>query len=360
MKGFDYSNVRISGISCVLPERKTMTRDYIGHFQEKEIEKFIQTTGIEQRYLSNGKQTAGDLCYIAADNLMKHKNLSGNDIDAIIFMTQEPDYYSPATAFTLHKRLGVKKECLVFDANIGCSSFTVGLATVGGLIQGGMIERALLLIGDAKCAPPDNDNTTDTLMFGAGGTATLLEKGDARLYGINMSDGSGYDVIIEPAPGMRFPHAKAIVGQDTYFNNDDTFLFTITEVPKLFKEFFKLYGNTIDDFDYYMLHQPNLMILNHIAKRIKIPDGRMHVSINRYGNTDGATIPLGIADLCINNNSLPSKLHLISSGFGIGLSWGIAAFELNISDVLPIVYTDYYWEEGFEIGKQFGYEGATS
>ncbi|MBQ8147380.1 MAG: ketoacyl-ACP synthase III [Lachnospiraceae bacterium] len=354
MKGFDYNQVVISGISCVLPEVRKETRDYIGVFEEKDIEKFIETTGIKQRYLSNGKQTASDLCCVAAKRLMEHKGLTGEDIDALIFITQDPDYKVPSTAFTLHKRLGIQKECLTFDVNVGCSGFTVGLTFLGGLIQGGLVNRALLLIGDAMLYPPQNDDLTDSLMFGAAGTATLLEKGEGRMYGANMSDGTGYNVIMAPIPGARFPdmvHPKGT--PDTYMINDDTFLFTITQVPKLFKEFFKKYECSMDDFDYCMLHQPNLMILKQIAKRVKIADEKLHVSLDKYGNTDGATIPLGIADLCQELNE-ERTLKLICSGFGVGLSWAVVAFDLNTCDVLPIISTDEYWEEGFEAIKCMG------
>lgn len=351
MKGFDYNKVVVSGISCVLPGKKEKTRDYIGVFEEKDVEKFIKTTGIEQRYVSNGKQTASDLCCVAARRLMEHKNLSGEDIDALIFVTQAPDYKIPSTAFTLHKRLNIKQECLTFDVNVGCSGFAVGLAFIGGLIQGGFIERALMLVGDASLIPFKNDDLTDSLMFGEAGAATLIEKGDGRMYGVNMSDGTGYNVIMAPIPGARFPGMVQPAGTpDAYMINDDTFLFTITKVPKLFKEFFKKYECSIDDFDYCMLHQPNLMILQQIAKRLKIPKDKLYISLDKYGNTDGASIPLGIADLCqtIGENR---KLRLICSGFGVGLSWAVVAFDLDTANVLPIISTDEYWEEGFEAIK---------
>lgn len=347
MKGFDYNQVVVAGISCVLPGVKKETRDYIGVFEEKDIEKFIETTGIQQRYLSNGKQTASDLCCAAARRLMEHKKLSGDDIDALIFITQDPDFKVPSTAFTLHKRLAIKKECLTFDVNVGCSGFTVGLTFLGGLIQGGLIDRALLLIGDAMLCPPKNDDLTDSLMFGAAGTATLLERGEGRMYGANMSDGTGYNVIMAPIPGARFPGRVPPVGiPDTYMINDDTFLFTITQVPKLFKAFFQKYECSMEDFDYCMLHQPNLMILKQIAKRVKIPESKLHISLDKYGNTDGATIPLGIADLCQSMEE-ERKLKLVCSGFGVGLSWSVVAFDIHSCDVLPIISTDEYWEEGF-------------
>ena len=350
MSGYAYEGVMISGIACALPDKKVYTDDYIDHFGKDVVEQFKKTTGIESRYLSNGKQTASDLCYVAARELLTKKNISGEDIDAVIFMTQFPDYKTPSTAFVLHKRLGIKKECLVFDVNLGCSAFVNGLYFLSGLIRSGAVGRALLLVGDAELEHPLYDDHSFTMMFGDAGTACLLEKGDGKLYGIIKADGNGYDVMVTPCPGARFPNGYTNVGKDGLIKKmagDDTFLFTITEVPKLFKEFFKEFSCGWDDFDYCVLHQANLFILNHIAKRIKLPKEKMAVSIHKFGNTDGSSIPLGIADICEQSDL--EKLKLVVSGFGIGLSWGIMAFEINTEDVLPIIITDEYFEEGFNV-----------
>lgn len=352
MSGYSYDNVKISGIACALPCKKVYTDDYVGYFGKDVVEQFKKTTGIISRYLSNGKQTASDLCYVAARELLAKKKLTGDDIDAVIFMTQFPDYKTPSTAFVLHKRLGIKKECLVFDINLGCSAFVNGLYFLSGLIQSGAVGRALLLIGDAELEHPVYEDHSFSMMFGDAGTACLLEKGSGKMCGIIKADGSGYDVMITPCPGARFPKGYTNEREDGLTKKmagDDTFLFTITEVPKLFKEFFKQFACGWDDFDYCVLHQANLFMLNHIAKRIKLPKDKMAVSIDKFGNTDGSSIPLGIVDLCENNITEASNLKLIVSGFGIGLSWGVMAFEINTEDVLPLIITDEYFEEGFNI-----------
>lgn len=347
MAGCLYDNVVITGISCALPSKKVYTDDYIQHFGEEKIEQFKKTVGIEVRYLSNGKQTASDLCYVAARELLKQKGLSGEDVDALIFVTQYPDYKTPSTSFVLHKRLGIKKDCLVFDVNLGCSAFVNGLYFLSGLIQSGAVERALLLVGDAELEHSVFEDIALTAMFGEAGTACLLERGFGKTYGIIKADGNGYKVTGMPYPGARFPNGYE--GSTKKMAGDDIFLFSITEVPKLFKEFFKQFSCGWDDFDYCILHQANLFMLNHIAKRIKLPKDKMPISINKYGNTNGASIPLGIVDLCINHELEHKRLNLIVSGFGVGLSWGIMAFEINTEDVLPLIVTDEYYEEGVNV-----------
>lgn len=348
MSGYTYNQVVVSGIACALPSKKVYTDDYIEHFGEDVVERFKKTTGIISRYISNGKQTASDLCYVAAKQLMDKKGLNGEDIDALIMITQYPDYKTPSTAFVLHKRLGIKKDCLVFDMNLGCSAFVNGLEVLGGLIQCGAIQRALLLIGDAELSHPITEDHSFTMMFADAGSACLLEKGNGTIQGINKSDGNGYNVMGMPYPGARFPEQPVVDHSNKRMAGDDTFLFTITEIPKLFKEYFKEYDCSLEDFDYCMLHQANLLILNHIAKKIKLPKEKMPVSIDKYGNTDGSSILLGIVDLCAGLEA-DTQLKLLVSGFGIGLSWGIAAFEINTKNVLPVIITDEYFEEGYQI-----------
>ena len=349
MSGHLYDSVIISGMACALPTKRVYTDDYIEYFGDKAVERFKETTGIESRYLSNGKQTASDLCYVAARELLKKKSLTGEDIDALIFVTQFPDYKTPSTAFVLHKRLGIKEECLVFDINLGCSAFVNGVYFLSGLIQSGAVNRALLLVGDAELEHPVFEDHSFSMMFGDAGSACILEKGNGGIKGIIRADGTGYDVLITPYPGARFPNGyadKRVDGLTKKMDGDDTFLFTIKEVPKLFKDFFKEFHVGWQDFDYCVLHQANLFILKYIAKRIKIPDEKLAISIDKYGNTDGASIPLGIVDLCENKEG---EVRLIVSGFGIGLSWGVVSFDLQTEDVLPLIFTDEYYEEGFNV-----------
>ncbi len=346
-----FEGVRISGLACAVPDNKLVADSYRERFGNAAVDKFVSVTGIKQRYSAKEGQTASDLCFVAADALMKKKGLNGDDIDALIFLTQTPDYCQPSTAFVLHKRLKIKQDCLVFDMNIGCSAFIVGVYTAAGLVESKTAERILVLVGDAgtlRDAPPDD--ISYNMMFGDGGTAVLVERGEGTIDGMVRSDGEGFNVLIAPVPGYRFP-LYAANGDDKLqkkMAGDDVFLFTLTKVPRLFKEFYSTFGCSSEKFDYYMLHQANQMIIDHIARKLKLPKEKVHVSIDKYGNTDGSSIPIGIVDLC-ESLMEPRKLKLVTSGFGIGLSWGVMSFELDSVDVLPMIFTNDIYEEGRNI-----------
>lgn len=349
MKSSVFDGVKIAGIACAVPSRKVDSSEYVQYYGEEAVNKFVDATGIKTRYYSNGKQTASDLCYVAADALMKHKGLTGDDIDALIFITQTPDYKIPSTAFVLQKRLNIKTDCLVFDVNLGCAGFVNGVYMVAGMVKSKMINRALLLVGDAFLEHPVVEDKSFSMMFADAGSACLIESGEGTIRGKVRSDGEGYNTLITPYPGARFPvteeNSKRF-SDSRHMDGDDTFLFTITKVPRLFKEFFSDFECSIDDYDYCMLHQANLMIIKQIAKKLKLPMEKVPVSLDKYGNTDGATVPVGIVDLCESLGD-DKKLKLIASGYGIGLTWGVVDFEIDTKDVLPMIVTDDYFEEGF-------------
>lgn len=350
----EFRNVCITGLACAVPNNKVDTDRYINYFGQETVEKFKKATGIESRYLSDGTQTTSDLCCAAAEQLMKKKGLAGDDIDALILVTQYEDYKIPSTAYVLHKRLHIKQDCLVFDINLGCSGFVNGIYIVAGLIESGTIKRALLLVGDADTNHQVSDDTSFTMMFGDAGSATILEWGEGTIRGMIRSDGEGFNTLITPIPGARFPgiypevNLNQEIKLEKKMDGNDVFLFAITKVPKLFKEFYSAFGTSAEDYDYIILHQANLMIINQIAKKLKVPAEKVPVSLTEYGNTDGASVPVGIVDLCGKLEGT-RKLNLITSGFGIGLSWGVVSFEVNSDDVLPMIVTDDYFREGKDV-----------
>ena len=120
----------------------------------------------------------------------------------------------------------------------------------------------------------------------------------------------------------------------------DVFGFSISDVPKLFKEFLNELDKTPNDYDYFILHQANHYILKQISRKIKIPMDKIPVSLDRFGNNSSNSVPLVLADHFSNIN--PKKLRLFISGFGAGLSWACGDIEVDSSGILPIFYTDRF------------------
>ena len=174
---------------------------------------------------------------------MDKHGLTGDDFDALVLITQTADYKIPSTAYVLHKRLKMKQDCLVFDINLGCSGFVNGLYVLAGMIESGTIDRALLLVGDSDTNHQISEDTSFAMMFGDASSATILERGEGTMCGMIRSDGEGFNTLITPIPGARFPGVFSTdeAGLQKKMDGNDVFLFTITKVPRLFKEFYQYF-----------------------------------------------------------------------------------------------------------------------
>lgn len=355
MADFVLKDVAIEGISCALPTKKVDTTDFYDQFGREAVDNFIEMTGIQSTYRTIEEQTASDLCFVAARRLLEQKGLDASAVGALVFISQTPDYRSPETAAVLHKRLGLDKECICFDVNLGCSGYVYGLNIVGSLFATSDIEYALLLFGDTSnkaISPLDRSNA---MMFGDSGSATLLARKEGEtICGNLMTNGEGFKAIIVPSGAYRNRNGDKERTQwgdgnvrsdyDSYMNGTDVFSFAISEVPRQIKRFMEKRQTSPENYDALLLHQANMLILKQICKKTKFDIAKLPITLDRFGNTSGTSIPLTICDHygeCCNRD-----LRLLLDGFGIGLSWGVVDVTLNSDAILPIIYSDEYYTEG--------------
>lgn len=350
----DFNNIKISGIAAAAPTKRVDAHDYDSLFGEEIVKKNILTTGVKQAFHASKEQTSSDLAYVAAVRLMKEMNIDPRSIDVLIFTAAYLDYQVPPTACVLHGRLGLKQDCIAFDTNLGCSGFVYALQTMGGILNNSSAKRGLLLTGDitSKVVSPLDKSR---MIFGDAGTATLIEKvDDAEPIHIGMrTDGSRFKSIIVPAGAYRnvdatrertvWPDGNTRSEFDLFMNGMDVFSFSMSDVPKMAKEFMAQYNLSPTDFDAFVFHQPNLFILKHLIKKLGSTTDKMCVSLDRYGNTSVCAIPLTICDAFAN---VAEKKNLFLYGFGVGLSWACASVTLDTTHVYGIEHTDDYFKDG--------------
>ncbi|MBN1639331.1 MAG: ketoacyl-ACP synthase III [Ignavibacteriales bacterium] len=346
----EFKKIKISAIVGAVPSNWTSIENFINDDNRETVEKFSNMTGVKGRYNVNDFQTTSDLAFAAARELLEKKNIELESIGAIVYVTQSPDYAVPSTACVLQYRLGLSKECMAFDVNLGCSGYTYGLNIVASLMNSSNIAKALLLAGDTSAKEKSRKIKTKTanafrMLFGDAGSATLLEKTDEESYidSVSCTDGSGFKAIIKPFTGYRNPDGKGV----SLMNDIDVFNFTISEVPKMLKDYMKLKGLTPDDYDSLVMHQANLFILKQIAKKTKFPMDKVPISIDTFGNTSSASIPISLikeyGDLNEDRN-----IKTLMCGFGVGLSWSLISADINIKDIYPLVKNDDYFLDGYE------------
>lgn len=353
---FKFDNIRISGIQTVVPKQVIKTDSYKSLFGEEEVNKFMQMTGITETRRTAEFQTASDMGYTAAEQLLSKKQIDKSTIGALVFGTTSADYRRPGSSFIVHKRLGLSVDCAVFDINLGCSSFVYGVQTVASMMQQSSIEKALLILGDTAGKTTYPKDKASLMLIGECSVAVLLEKdSDAGIIqSIVRSDGSGYRYLIVPGGGYRNLNAsrEPEIYHDgvertlhhSVMQGTSVFTFTISDVPKILKDFFIQTNTSVDDYDCFAFHQANGLILQQIARKLKIPNEKMPLTLNRFGNTSGASAALTLCDRYGSENS--GFINTLVCGFGVGLSWGVFSVKLNIADIYPIEEDDTIFEEG--------------
>lgn len=343
----EFSNVAVSGIAVAVPKTISNNRD-CKSFSERQISRFIKNVGVEQKRISIREQTSSDLGFEAASALFKHKKIQPNEVDALIFLTQNGDYFNPSTAYVLAHRLRLSKNCMPFDVNLGCSAFVYGVHMAASFIQGGAMCKVLVVIADVPKKGFMNQN--DSLLFGDCGSAVLVEhKKGSVIKSLLKSDGDRYTALITKGGLSRHPVDSSI---DYYsqvgagMNGEDVMSFSITDVPQTIKEFLEITKQNINDFDAVLLHQANMMMDKTIIQKINADASKVPFTMDRFGNVNGSSIPLTLVDYVMRSKTV-DKLSLLSSGFGVGLSWGVNSFVVDKKDVLPLIETDEFFKEAY-------------
>jgi 3-oxoacyl-[acyl-carrier-protein] synthase-3 len=243
----------------------------------------------------------------------------------------------PTTACLLQHRLGLPTTCAALDFNLGCSGYIYGLALAQALISSGQARRVLLLTGDTYTKLLDPSDKSTRTIFGDAGTATLLDAAcrhrlDSFVLG---TDGRGEKELIVAAGGARNPVAAgAVAGSPDpaclFMNGPEIFNFTLKAVPKLVSQVLAKASLAINDIDLFVFHQANAYMLEHLRRKIGIPQEKFVLHFAHCGNTVSSTIPIVLEHL-IAEGRIKSGMKLLLAGFGVGFSWGACIFEWHSS-----------------------------
>lgn len=332
--------------ACV-PSQKVSNEDLTAIMPKEDVDKVVKAVGIHERRVCDSQTIASDLCYKAALKLFEDNNIDPASIDMLLFMSQCPDYPMPATACILQNRLGLSKDCAAMDLTLACSGYVYALSAAFAYASMPGINRVLLLDGESLTKIVNPRDKVNVPLYGDAGTATLVEKGDFKeSIFILRTDGSGEDAVKVPAGNRNPITPESLVvteREDGNLRNDmqiymdgmEVFNFAIKVVPKGVKEMLSLTEKTIDSIDYYLFHQSNRFMTDFFVKKLKIDPAKVPYSIDRFGNTSSASIPLTIVSELEGKLQKPTEVMMC--GFGAGLSWGTAflTFEgCKISEII--------------------------
>ena len=315
--------IRFSGMACAVPENIVSNENFKVTFGEEQILKFEKMVGVKERCIAALDERTSTLALVAARRLLAGGYMDPASVDAVLFVSQTPDYKLPATACVVQNALGIKKDCIAYDINLGCSGFVYGVLSAAALMKMDGVNKVLLCGGDTPSKIINPSDAASAPLFGDAGFATLLvqdEQSPDIRYAFK-TDGSGSAAI------------ECEFGQTVKMDGMDVFNFTINEVPDLIKSQMEDAQLTADQVDYLVLHQANKFVLKQVAMMTGFSMKKVPITIDRFGNTSSASIPLTLCDLASKEKGIKK---MVMSGFGVGLSWGTLITDFDLGCCLPM------------------------
>jgi 3-oxoacyl-[acyl-carrier-protein] synthase-3 len=322
----------IKAIEYYLPERVVANEELAREFPEWSVDKIAGKVGVDKRHIAAENETAADMAVKAAENLFR-QGIDRDSIDYVLFCTQSPDYFLPASACLIQDRLGLSKDIGALDFNQGCSGYIYGLSLAKGLLSANIATNVLLLTGETytkRLHPRDKGNRT---IFGDAASATVIAaEGFAGIGEFCLgTDGSGAGNLILRTGGAREPEKKGVVEFDEnnnpvspdyiYMNGSEIFSFTLTAVPALISNTLRKNNIEKEAVDLFVFHQANKYMLDFLRKKIKIDEDKFYMCLSEVGNTVSSTIPIALCE-ALKSGAFKKGMKILLAGFGVGLSWG--------------------------------------
>lgn len=295
----------IEEIAYYIPERRVSNYDRKEKFNI--TDEFIrERIGVEQIAVKADNEDTTDLCLRAYDKLREKIQISPEEIDLLVVVTQNPDYSLPQTSAILQGKLELKSSCASFDISLGCSGFVYGLSIVQSFMAANKLKKGLLFTADPYSKIIDTDDKNTSLIFGDGSAVTLISEDPVFVAQDTSFGTSGKDY-------------KDLICENTvlYMNGRGIANFAIKEVPPDILNLLSRNNLTVKDIDKYLIHQGSRFIVDSIAKKLDLEEEKVMYDIYGYGNTVSSSIPI-LLEKIFNNKSM---VRVLASGFGVGLSW---------------------------------------
>jgi 3-oxoacyl-[acyl-carrier-protein] synthase-3 len=316
----------ITGLGCYVPSR-VVTNEELARMVDTSDEWIIERTGIRERRVAAPEEALSDLCLPAARDALEQAGVRAADVDLIIVATVTPDMSFPSTGAIIADVLEAR-DAAAYDLSAGCTGFMYALAQAHGMLSAGLSSCALVIGGDVLSRILNWHDRSTCVLFGDGAGAVVLEPvQDEGFVGFELgADGSGGVHLNLPAGGSRLPPTSETVAAEQHFvsmNGREVFKFATRVLVSSAEKLLDECETSMDEVDVYVPHQANVRIIDHAARKLGVPEDRVVVNVDRYGNTSSGSIPLALADAVGDGRLREGKLVLMT-GMGAGLTWGSA------------------------------------
>lgn len=348
---------RITGMLGVLPQNEIFFEDEVGNysFPEKQTLRLKKVMGFEKHRVVKTSTASSDLCVFGLKHMLQKGLVKRGEIGAIVVVTTTPDYLIPTVSNIIQGECGLNNDVLCIDLSQGCAGFLHGLMQSFMLLEHLSKKKVVLFTVDTLSKKVSlKDRNSYPLIGDAAGITIIENDEDAKDIYFNLyNNGAERDALIIPAGGSRMPcTAETAIMRDVdndgnlrsldnlKMNGSEVFTFVQTEVPPVIEETLKYSGQSKEEIDWYLFHQPNKFMLRKLAEKLGVPYEKVPMNIvENFGNPSGASIPINIVHN-LGQTVIGNTYNCCLSAFGSGLAWGAITMELGGMDFCEMLISD--------------------
>ena len=324
-------SVIITGTGSYTPAN-VLTNDDMSKIVDTSDEWIRTRSGISERCFAAEGETTSDMALAAAEKAISAAGIDRRDIDLIIVATMTPDMPFPSTACILQSKLGLGN-IAAFDIQAACSGFIYALNTGCNMLRSGAYKKALIIGAEKMSSILDFQDRTTCVLFGDAASAIIIEASDRAEVGvlgsITGSDGSDPSLLHQPAGGSKIPSSHESIDARQHFikmNGKEIFKQAVRVMGQVSSDILEQYSYEADQLDLLIPHQANMRIIDSFAKRLKLPMGKFHNNLDRFGNTSAASVGLAL-DEAYRKGRIQSGDLILLVAFGAGLTWGASLIK---------------------------------
>jgi 3-oxoacyl-[acyl-carrier-protein] synthase-3 len=311
---------------------KLLTNDQIAEMMDTSDEWITTRTGIKVRHITTDNESTALLATEAAKRALAQAKLDAQDLELIIVATITPEMVFPSTASFVQRALKAKN-AWVFDLAAACSGFVYGLSIVQQFLESGRLNNALVIGAETLTKITDWTDRASCVLFGDGAGAVVLQgSADGRkgiLYSTMHSDGNRWEALNCQAYGSRHPVSRELDDQKKVYmqiKGREVYQQAIRRIVETVKNCLEVCDLSLDEVKMLISHQMNARIIESAAKRLNLPDEKVFININEYGNTSAASVPIAF-DECVRTGKIERGDIIVLVAFGAGLTWGANVIE---------------------------------
>jgi 3-oxoacyl-[acyl-carrier-protein] synthase-3 len=316
-------------IGAYVPQ-KVLTNEDLSTMVDTSDEWITKRTGIKERHIAAEDEFTSDLGVKAATKAIERSGIAKEEIDMVVCATISPDYFCmPSTATIIATKLGIKG-ATAFDISAACTGFVYALSIAKAFVESGMKKNVLIVGAEKLSAITDYTDRGTCILFGDGAGAAVIsatENKDEAIIDVHTgADGEYADLLMTPNGGSGSAHDaldKEAAGCYMQMKGNETFKVAVRTLTKDVKDILEHNNIKSEDIKHFIPHQANYRIIKAVGDALKMTEEQVVLTVHKYGNTSGASIPMAINDLYEAGELEPGELMLLDA-FGGGLTWGSA------------------------------------